>query len=301
MNEHEAVVKARNSGDVGVLIACLSIIAGMLFLMIVGGFLLALMAEAEGAQEGGLLAFIGDIVVYGLVLVFLLVVILVTVRIMRQMFLGNMLQVEYSDFAWLRDWSNQVAVDLKMPRVEIFITQDPVINAFAIGFMRPYNIVLNSGSIRYLSKDELKAIVVHEMGHVKYNHTIIGTYLSVVRALPLIGGVCSWIVDFWSRRAELTADRLALCYLKDLELVKRALVKVHVGPDVASSFNDVARQWQAYNTRSTFHSFAQTFSNHPFLARRLQQLDRYAYLIQPPVTPSNGTMNVDAATPQANS
>ena len=77
------------------------------------------------------------------------------VRMTRQQMLGNSLQVEYSDYAWLRDWANEVSADLEMPRVEIFVTQNPVMNAYAFGFARPYTIVLQSGSIRYLTKDEL--------------------------------------------------------------------------------------------------------------------------------------------------
>lgn len=204
--------------------------------------------------------------------------VLVTIRVIRQMNLGNALQVEYSDYAWLRDWSNHVAEDFNMPRVELFVTQDPVINAYAIGFMRPYNIVLNSGSIRYMTREELKVVVVHEMAHVKYAHTTVSAYISVLRSVPLIGVVFSWVLDFWARRVELTADRLALAYIGDAELVKRSLINVHVGPDVADSFNTVARQWQAYNTSGNFNKISQTFFSHPFLVRRLAHIDRRAEL-----------------------
>lgn len=203
----------------------------------------------------------------------LFVVILVSIRMMRQMYLGNALQVEYSDYAWLREWSNTVAKDLDMPRVEIMITQDPVMNAFAFGFMRPYTIVLNSGTIRWTSKKELQAIVVHEMAHIKYKHTTMGAYSSILRAIPGFGLLFGWMLDFWSRRAELTADRLALAYLENKTQIKDALICIHIGPDVAKSFNDVAQQWQAYNTRGGFQRFTQTFSGHPFLVRRLQHIE----------------------------
>ena len=98
-------------------------------------------------------------------------------RVMRQQMLGNSLEVQYSDYAWLRDWSNEVAADLDMPQVEIFITQNPIINAYAFGFARPYTIVLHSGSIRYLTEDELKVVVVHEMAHIKYKHTDASVFL----------------------------------------------------------------------------------------------------------------------------
>lgn len=284
--EHEAVIQARRKSDWWVLGIILGIISIVLTILFYTGLSLAmagsdLMYDQSTGTVQTVDEYLWSVGGYAVALGVLLVVMLVLIRVMRQQFLGNALQVEYSNYAWLRDWSNQVAADLQMPRVEIFVTQDPVINAYALGFRRPYNIVLHSGSVRYLSRDELKAIVVHEMAHVKYRHTQWQAYLSVITALPLVGAVAGWLVSFWARRAELTADRLALCYMRDVDLVKNALVKVHVGPDVASSFNAVARQWQEHMTDNTFNHFSQTFSSHPFLVRRLQHLDRCADLVAP--------------------
>lgn len=208
--------------------------------------------------------------------VVVLIVTMVFMRMMRQQYLGNALQVEYSAYDWLRLWADEVAKDLEMPKVEIMVTQDPAMNAFAFGFMKPYTIVLHSGLVRYATKDELKAIVVHEMAHIKYGHTVMSTYSSVFRVIPVLGAIFGWMLDFWSRRAELTADRLALTYLRNKNQVKRALICVHVGPDVAQSFNELAQQWQVYQTDSAFNRFTQSFSSHPFLVRRLQQIDNLA-------------------------
>jgi len=194
-------------------------------------------------------------------------------RVMRQQMLGNSLEVQYSDYAWLRDWSNEVAADLDMPQVEIFITQNPIINAYAFGFARPYTIVLHSGSIRYLTEDELKVVVVHEMAHIKYKHTDASVFLLPFLTAPVVSVVAGWIAGFWQRRAEFTADRLALAYLGDAELVKNSLIKVHVGPDVSDDMNDVARQWLQYKAERPMNRFAQTFSSHPYLVRRLSQVD----------------------------
>ena len=271
-----AVRQANSALDYGVAALTTAICLLIVVVIAVFAFIGAISQDVPGYYGGEtpLDQFFGSVFVWGLGAVFILIIILVTTRMMRQMYLGNALQVEYSDYAWLRDWSNKVAEDLQMPRVEIMITQDPVMNAFAFGFAKPYTIVLNSGSIRWLTHEQLKVIVVHEMAHVKYRHTQIGTYLSVLRSMPVVGGLFSWILDFWSRRIELTSDRLALCYLRDKKLVKEALIRVHVGPDVANSFNDIAEQWQVYMTRSGFQSFTQTFSSHPFLVKRLQHLDR---------------------------
>lgn len=224
---------------------------------------------------------IGTIIGAGVLFGVALVVGMFMVRLQRQVMLGNSLQVEYSAYAWLRDWANEVSADLEMPRVEIFVTQDPVINAYSFGFARPYAIVLQSGTIRYLSKDELKVVLVHEMAHIKYGHVNAAVYLQPFMAVPVLGAIFTWLAGFWQRRTEYTADRLALMYMQDSELVKKALIKVHVGPDVAHGMNDIARQWLQYTAERPMNHFAQTFSNHPFLVRRLSRIDERKHIVEP--------------------
>ena len=220
------------------------------------------------------------------------------IRMERQKMLGNAMQVEYSDYAWLRDWANVTAADLGLPRVEIFVTQNPVINAYAFGFMNPYCIVLHSGSIRYLTPDELKAVVIHEMGHIKYKHTIAMLYLQPFLALPFVSSVSGWLAGFWQRRTEYTADRLALTYTEDPELVKNALVKVHIGPDVAEGMNETARQWQRYTANRPMNRFAQTLSDHPYLVRRLDHIDEIAAKLLAPQAPAAPAQPTTPAQPQ---
>lgn len=238
-----------------------------------------------------ILALFGGAILFGIILL----VGMFFIRMERQKMLGNAMQVEYSDYAWLRDWANVTAADLGLPRVEIFVTQNPVINAYAFGFMNPYCIVLHSGSIRYLTPDELKAVVIHEMGHIKYKHTIAMLYLQPFLALPFVSSVSGWLAGFWRRRTEYTADRLALTYTEDPELVKNALVKVHIGPDVAEGMNETARQWQRYTANRPMNRFAQTLSDHPYLVRRLDHIDEMATKLlapQAPVAPVQPTTPV---------
>lgn len=220
------------------------------------------------------------------------------IRMERQKMLGNAMQVEYSDYAWLRDWANVTAADLGLPRVEIFVTQNPVINAYAFGFMNPYCIVLHSGSIRYLTPDELKAIVIHEMGHIKYKHTIAMLYLQPFLMLPFVSSVSGWLAGFWQRRTEYTADRLALTYTEDPELVKNALVKVHIGPDVAEGMNETARQWQRYTANRPMNRFAQTLSDHPYLVRRLDHIDEMTAKLLTPQAPAAPAQPTTPVQPQ---
>lgn len=275
-----AVERARLTSDYIVL----AVTFGAFFLISSGYFIISFVMSEEaqnlnsaefilglvGTSIGGLMVF-GSLLLLGMFLV----------RMARQTMLGNSLQIEYSDYAWLRDWINTVSADLGLPRVEVFVTQNPVMNAYAFGFTRPYCIVLNSGSIRYLTDDELRVIVVHEMAHIKYGHTSALVYLQPFMSLPIISAFGSWIAGFWNRRAELTADRLALMYLLNPELVKSALIKIHVGPDVAESMNQIARDWLQYNAERPMNRVAQTFSTHPFLVRRLSHIDRHARQLLP--------------------
>ncbi len=269
-----AVERARSNSDYIVL----AVTFGIFFLVSSGYFIISFITsqEAQALSSGefivGLIgALFGGSLVFGV----LLLLGMFLVRMARQTMLGNSLQIEYSDYAWLRNWINSVSADLGLPRVEVFVTQNPVMNAYAFGFTRPYCIVLNSGSIRYLTDDELKVIVVHEMAHIKYGHTSALVYLQPFMSLPIVSVFGSWIAGFWSRRAELTADRLALMYMLDSELVKSALIKIHVGPDVAKSMNQTARDWLQYNAERPMNRVAQTFSSHPFLVRRLSHIDRW--------------------------
>lgn len=275
-----AVKRAFSSSDIVVLIVTFLVF----FVLSAGYFIVDYFAGDTSASMGSplsiLFGLIGVAIAAALFFVVAIAIGMLIVKIQRQIMLGNALQVEYSAYAWLRDWANDVSADLEMPRVEIFVTQDPVINAYAFGFVRPYTIVLHSGAIRYLSREQLKSVVVHEMAHVKYGHTIASLYLLPFTALPVIGVVAGWLAGFWQRRAELTADRLALMYMADSELVKKALITVHVGPDVADGMNDIARQWQQYVAERPMNRFAQTFSSHPFLVRRLSHLDRWKSVVE---------------------
>jgi len=279
-----AVKRAFSSSDLVVL----TITFVVFFLVSAGYFIIQYFSDVGHSTDPAVVIMAGLIgTAIGAILLFAgaLLVGMFMIRMQRQAMLGNSLQIEYSAYAWLRDWANQVSADLELPRVEIFVTQDPVINAYSFGFIRPYTIVLQSGTIRYLTQDEIRVVLAHEMAHIKYGHVNASVYLLPFMSFPVIGAVFTWLAGFWHRRTEFTADRLALMYMADSELVKAALIKVYVGPDVASSMNDIARQWQQYTAERPMNHLAQTFSDHPFLVRRLSQIDAWKHVVEPAPTP----------------
>ena len=257
-------------------------IAGIIVFLAISVLLFFLMILIVGAFESGE-RFLGEAINVFLYIFIMLIIfglgVLMT-RIQRQMNLANTLNLKYSQYAHLKDWVNDTALSLGLPHIEIFITQDPYINAYAFGFYSPFNIVLNSATIRYLNEEQLKTVIVHEMGHIKFKHTIIGIFLmpliAITSIIPVLGGFVQWITNFYWRRAELACDRIALFYTKDKKLVQQALSIVHVGPDGAKYINDYTTAWQNYETTGFMNLITESLVTHPFWVHRLKHLDEWA-------------------------
>jgi len=85
----------------------------------------------------------------------------------------------------------ELAQKAGIPKPKVGISQLSIPNAFAFGrTQRDGRVCVTDGIRRMLSKDELKAVIGHEIGHLKHRDMMIITLLSVI---PLI---CYWVA--WS-------------------------------------------------------------------------------------------------------
>ncbi len=90
-------------------------------------------------------------------------------------------------FAMVKDLS--MRADLPMPRV--YMIDLPVPNAFATGRNAQHSAVAVSGSLlSMLSKNELEAVIAHELGHIKNKDILISSIAA------MLAGVVSYIVQF---------------------------------------------------------------------------------------------------------
>ncbi|MEW6418635.1 MAG: zinc metalloprotease HtpX [Nitrospirota bacterium] len=86
---------------------------------------------------------------------------------------------------------SELAQRAGIPKPKIGISELSIPNAFAFGrTQRDGRVCITQGIRRLLSKDELKAVIGHEIAHLKHRDMMIITLLSVI---PLI---CYWIA--WS-------------------------------------------------------------------------------------------------------
>lgn len=254
MTAHDAVVLARERTDIVVLGITLMFLFGVLL-------------------YSGLAIDLSLVIVFAM----LLGGILFYIRLYQIGFLGNALRVQSGRHAYLLEIVNEISANLKMPKVDVFIAQDPYLNAFAVGYHHPYTIVLHSAIVDELSPEELKAILVHEMGHIKYRHTVILAYLNPFSLLvPILGPFVSWAFGFWSRRAELACDRLATAYMGNPHVVSSALMKVHVGSKFAEYLTEEGVYQQDIYSKGTMRKLSQSLSGHPFLVTRVREINRFA-------------------------
>ncbi len=90
------------------------------------------------------------------------------------------------------------AAGIKMPEVGVFDSPDP--NAFATGWNRNDSLVaVSTGLLQHMSKDEVEAVVGHEISHVANGDMV---------TLTLIQGVVNTFVMFFARVIGHTVDRV---------------------------------------------------------------------------------------------
>lgn len=186
--------------------------------------------------------------------------------------LASAMRVQNGKHSQLKMMADEICRTLDVPPVDIYVTQDPYLNAYALGFTRPFSIVLNSAVVERLSRDEAKAILLHEVGHIKYHHTVVTAYTAPLSNLPIIGVVIQWVFGFWSRRAEKTCDRLSAAYSNSAEHIIAALIKIHVGAEIGDYMGPEGVIYQDMKGRSLSRRVAQSFESHPFLVTRVQEL-----------------------------
>ena len=104
-----------------------------------------------------------------------------TERRVRQLFLANAVQVNPVQRPKLDALLTDVCTTMDWPkRPELYVTQSPKVNAYAIGYEDPF-IVMTSGALELLeSDDERRFLLAHELGHIMSDHMTYRTIAMVI-------------------------------------------------------------------------------------------------------------------------
>jgi Zn-dependent protease with chaperone function len=207
----------------------------------------------------------------------------VTERGVRQLFLANAVKVGPAQRPQLDALLADVCTTLDWPdRPELYVTQSPRVNAFAIGFEHPF-IVINSAALELLDTDQRRFLLAHELGHIMSGHM---TYRTIALILLTIGARA--LMPFhlalleWHRKSELSTDRAGLLAVQDSFVAQRTFMKLAGGPEYgdASSVEEFMRQAATYeaggDTWDKILKLVNTaFREHPFNTVRAGELERW--------------------------
>ncbi|MEH2023162.1 M48 family metallopeptidase [Nostoc sp.] len=155
--------------------------------------------------------------------------------------MGNTIQVGPRQYSTIYQMFRECVRDLDIyPEPTLFVSQNPQANSYALGQENPY-IVINTGILDLLDEAEIRAVLAHELGHIKCGHTIlIQMAMWAMSAASALGELTFGIGNIvtqgliyaffeWRRKAELSSDRAALLVMDDLNPVMSTMMKLSGG------------------------------------------------------------------------
>lgn len=182
-------------------------------------------------------------------------------------------------------------LDLEVP--QLYVRQNPVPNAytFAMRGKRPF-IVIHTALLELLTPAETQAVIAHELGHLKCDHSL---YLTVANLITLAAsqlpfgeglsqGLQNQLME-WVRCAEFTCDRAALLVAQDPRIVASLLMKLCGGsPSLVAelsveAFIDQARAYDDLSQDALGDALKQLRTQgltHPVPVLRAREIDRWA-------------------------
>lgn len=213
----------------------------------------------------------------------------------RVMFMASAVKVTPQQCPDLHAKLQIACTTLGVDMPDLFIQQNPLVNAFTGGVEKPI-IVLHSALLERLNDEETLAVIAHEVGHIHAEHVLYLTAarlmealanLSVARLIPgseiikfiVSAGISSALLA-WARRAELSCDRAAMLVVQDPHVVGKTMMKL-AGGTFASKidyelFLEQAREFQKNYDESKLDKFWADIINaglsHPFPIWRVSEI-----------------------------
>jgi len=178
---------------------------------------------------------------------------------------------------------------------ELYVTVDPVPNAWTYGQTRPF-ITLTSGLVDMLDEEECFFVIAHELGHIKCGHalyTLVARNIAAIVALigqatlgigALLGQGLVFALLEWARKAELSADRAGLLCVQDLDPAVRTFMKMAGGARELYAEMDreeFMRQIREYedadrsNLNRAYKFLLTIGQSHPYSILRAKELDSW--------------------------
>jgi Zn-dependent protease with chaperone function len=213
----------------------------------------------------------------------------------RVMFMASAVKVTPKQCPDLHAKLQVACTTLGVDMPDLFIQQNPIVNAFTGGVEKPI-IVLHSSLIERLNDEETLAVISHEVGHIHAEHVLYLTAARLLEALANFGAarlipgseILKFIISAgigsallaWARRAELSCDRAAALVVQDPHIVGRTMMKLAGGTLTAKidyeQFLEQGREFQKNYDEKKLDKFWTDILNaglsHPFPIWRVSEI-----------------------------
>jgi len=104
--------------------------------------------------------------------------------------------ISKEEMPWLHEIIEKLAIEAGIPKPKIGIANVHIPNAFAFGrSKKDGRVCVTKGLLEILNKEEIEAVLGHEISHIKHRDMVVITMLSVI---PLISYLIFWN-SLWSR------------------------------------------------------------------------------------------------------
>ncbi|XVF16202.1 hypothetical protein REPUB_Repub10bG0011600 [Reevesia pubescens] len=218
----------------------------------------------------------------------------VTEQIMLLENIGTSVLVSKDQLPELHKMMIEAAGILNIEPPDLYVRQSSVPNAYtlAISGKKPF-VVIHTSLVELLTRNELQAVLAHELGHLKCDHGVWLTFATLLtlgaNSVPGLGGFIAQSLEEqlfrWVRAAELTCDRAALLVAQDPKVIISVLMKLAGGcPSMADQLNVDAflEQARSYDKASSspvgwYIRNAQTRQlSHPLPVLRAREIDEWS-------------------------
>lgn len=209
--------------------------------------------------------------------------------------IGRGVQVSKEQYPTIHRLVVEAAAQLDISVPDVFVKSDPRPNAYTLAFQgkRPF-IVLHTSLIDLMTLEEVKAVIGHELGHLKCEHSLWITVLNIlalgveaVEVLVPLGlrQLISRQLTQWRRSAELSCDRASLLVSRNESVVMSVLMKLTggsaklAGEMSAEEFAQQAKDYDDATQASWFGRLVRSQDEsqlYPLPILRAREIQKYA-------------------------
>jgi Zn-dependent protease with chaperone function len=210
-------------------------------------------------------------------------------QIFRGENLGMMVEVNANNYPSLYTAFKNVVCKVGIEEPELYIYNDPVMNAYTYGETNTF-IALSNSLVERLNLDETSSVIAHECGHILCKHTLYNTLLRTIEELGLLFQILSYstlgpilmAMQYWSRKSELSADRCSAAVVGE-RIFQTTMLKLTSGmPTIQGNpyqLVEQARKYHRFENESWWNRIQQNcriaFNSHPQMCERAYEIDRW--------------------------